>query len=344
MLLTALPTYLPAVVSAQASAQLSDFSLPSFGTSLAIDLTPAYPSPGDTVRLSLHANGIDATGSTIVWRSGGKVLAQGLGTQSVDVTAGALGSETTVTADVSAADGSLFSARATVAPTQLDLLVGSDSYTPPFYRGRALPSAGTTLVMQARARFIRADGSIIPDSDITYTWKEGGEVLGTISGRGRSTGSIPIAHIFGGADIELSAISVDGTRGARTALSVPLIEPLLDLYEDHPLYGILFNRSLGVSAQIAESEMGLVAIPYFASIKSPNDSALAYAWSVNGVPVSANTKTPSSITINADNSTGLADIELQVTHATNYFLDAAGRWSVRFSAGSTSQDPFRAAP
>jgi hypothetical protein len=319
----------------------AQFNPDVFGSNLSIGLSPLYPAPQSLVHLTLNAVGIDLSGSSITWRANGKIIAQGVGYDSADVTAGALGSEIDIEADVTAADGSQYSAQAIVAPTQLDLLVGSDSYTPPFYLGRALPSAGTDLIVQALAHFKRTSGALIPDSDITYTWKQDGEVLGSISGRGKSSAVIPILHLYGGNQITVDAISSDGTRSGETTVAVPLSTPILDLYEDHPLYGILYNQALSGSAQIPETEMTFAAVPYFAQARAVNDSNLSYAWSVNDTRISASAGTPQEITINADNSSGQAALSLEVTHATNYYLDATGNWNLTFSSGPTTLDPFQ---
>lgn len=337
----AFPVYLPAAASAQAGAQ-SGFDLAAFGTSLAIEFAPRYPAQNEPVHLTLRAQGIDLSRSTVVWRAGGKIIAQGAGVDSTDVVSGALGSETAVSAEVTSADGASYSARAIIAPSEVDLLVGSNSYTPPFYRGRALPSAVADIVVAARSSLVRVSGSVIPDSDIIYTWRVDGEVLGSASGRGRSSLVIPITHLFGAGAVEVTAVSSDGTRSVGASVALPLVEPVLVLYQDHPLYGILYQNALGPSARISETEMGFAATPYFARATSPNDPALSYEWTVNDTRVAPNVSSPSSITINAENSTGVAAISLEVTHANDFFMDARGAWSVTLSSGGPAQNPFRA--
>jgi len=313
----------------------------SFGANVAISLSPRYPQPGQSVHLTLNGSGVDLTSSSVVWQADGKIIAQGVGKDSADIVAGKLGSETAVEADVVGSDGQTYSTLVTVAPTQLDLLVGSDSYTPPFYRGRALPSPGTNLIVQALAHFKRADGSLIADGDIVYTWKQDGQVLGTLSGRGKSSARIPIQHLFTGSTLTLDAASVDGTRSGETSVSVPQQSPALELYEDHPLYGILYNNALNTTVAVPENEATFAAVPYFAQAASTDDPALSYVWSVNDARVPRATGSQSELTINADNSTGMASISLELTRAGNFYLDALGKWNVSFSTSQTGgANPF----
>jgi hypothetical protein len=327
------------VLALPAHAQFNTFT---YGTNLSIGLSPQYPGPGDSVHLTALGNGFDIASSAIVWHADGKIIAQGVGTVSADVVAGALGSATDIEVDVAAPDGSVWSAQATIAPTELDLLVSSDSYTPPFYRGRALPSAGTNLIAQALTRFERPDGTLVPDSDITYTWKRDGEVLGTLSGPGKSSAVIPVMHLFTNDVIAVDAVSSDGLLSGEASAIMPSVEPVLDLYEDHPLYGVLYNNALRTPASVSESEMAFAAVPYFAQTGNPNDTDLSYTWRVNDTPVSSSATSPSELTINADNSNGQALIDLEVTRATNFYMDARGLWNVVFPGAASAQDGFHA--
>jgi hypothetical protein len=329
-----------ALVPTLALAQSDGFDPTVFGTNLSIAFSPQYPQPGQTVHLTVQGTGLDLAGSTIVWRKGTTAIAQGMGVTSADITAGGLGSETVVEADVAGADGSIRSAQATIAPTQLDLLIGSDSYTPPFYRGRALPTAGTNIIAQASAKFVRTDGSAIADSDIAYTWKQDGSVLGSLSGRGRSSAVIPVMHLFTPTTIEVDAASTDGSRSGQVFAVIPPVQPVLDLYEDHPLYGILYNLALPSTARITDSEMTFAAAPYFAQAAGANDSGLSYAWRVNGEVIPSSASSPSELTVNAANSTGEAYVELETTHATNFYFDAQGAWDIRLSTNAAQHGAF----
>jgi hypothetical protein len=284
--------------------------------------------------------GVDLANSSVVWHAGGSVIAQGVGSTTATMTAGSLGSETPIEVDIQTPDGTLLTAQATVAPTQLDLLIGSDSYVPPFYQGRALPTAGTDIIAQAMANFVRADGSVIPDSDITYTWKQDSVVLGQISGRGRSSVVIPLMHLYSGNTITVNAQSSDGTRASEAIVVVPLSQASVDLYEDHPLYGVLYNNAVGSSFFVPETEMAFAAIPFFTGARTPNDSALSYTWQVNEQKIPESVSLPSELTINAANSTGQAAVRVEVTHATNFYLDSTGEWNIDFSKAGASQDAF----
>ncbi|MDO8576442.1 MAG: hypothetical protein Q7R90_03945 [bacterium] len=319
----------------------AQFGLSDPGSALSILFTPATPHPGETVTVSVRSSLLDIRGSDILWEANGKKIAQGKDASFASVTAGGLGEETTVAVTVVAQDGTSARAEAVIIPTELDLLVDSDSYTPPFYRGAPRPSAGTTLRLQTFPRFKRGS-TLIPAGELIYTWRRGGEVIGSISGRGRLVAVIPVEHIFGVDLISVEVRSADDRLAQMSSVSVAAQEPVLALYEDHPLYGVLYHRALSNTASVSGAEATFAAIPFFAQARNIYDPALQFDWRVNSAEIPANLKNPGELTINAENSSGVAFIELGVTHATNFFLDAKGAWNVTFSSpwGGTS-DQFR---
>ncbi|MEK7133763.1 MAG: hypothetical protein AAB804_01690 [Patescibacteria group bacterium] len=314
----------------------AQLGLPSIEKAVSIKFEPLHPGPGDTVRLDAHSAVLDLSTSEIAWRANGKTIAQGVGVERVEVNAGSLGKETVIDVFVLTSGGVAASAEAAIIPTELDLLIDADSYVPPFYLGRPHVSAGSTLLLQAVPHFKRPDGTMTKASDVIYTWKKNGEVLGSISGRGRSNARIPIQHLYGTENISIEARTSDNLLSNGSSLSISPIQPVLVLYQDHPLYGVLYHQALGVASSIAESEATFAATPYFAGITGQNDPALTFDWSVNGKTLPQSATRPEAITINADNSSGIAVLRLELTHATNFYMDAKGLWNVTFSTAAVN--------
>ena len=325
-----------------ASSAHAQFGLTDAGNALTIEFSPATPAPGDTVTVSVHSSLIDIQESDVFWEANGKGIAQGKGVGSASVTAGALGVETRIVVTVVMPDGASASTEAIIHPNELDLLIDSDSYTPPFYRGWPRPSAGTNLRLQAIPRFKRGN-SLVPASELIYTWRRNGEVLGKISGRGRVSALIPVEHLFGTDIISVEARSTDNQLSYNSSISISADEPALTLYEDDPLYGILYHRALSPSAFISGAEATFAAVPFFVQTKNVSDPSLRFDWRVNSADIPANPKNPSELTINAENSSGVAFIELDITHATNFYLNAKGTWNVTFSSVSDggTANPFQ---
>ena len=310
-----------------------------------ISITPRNPVPGEYVRLSAVNPLMDLERSDITWYADQKIFAEGRGQVDAGVIAGPVGSETDIVV-IAQSDNASATGETLLRPAEVGIMWESDSYTPPFYKGRALPSAGATLRVQALARLALQDGSSVPENEITYTWKRNGSVIPSVSGKGRAFAIFPSPMLFATDIIEVEAVSADGTRGGSARASISSIEPLLMLYENHPVFGIMYNRALAKTTAAKDTEMTFAAVPYFAQAMSPNDAQFVYKWRINGRNVTADYARPSEITLNSAGSSGEAIIALSLTRARNWYMKAAGAWNVLFPSGTgnaSSADPFNSA-
>ncbi len=309
----------------------AQIGLPGFEHSLSIRMNPLHPSPGDTVSLKVVNIFLDLPKAEIVWRSDGKILAQGRGVDTADIIVGPLGSETVVEVFATTQDGNA-SGRIVIIPTELDLLVDSDAYTPPFYRGRALPSVGTTVHLEARPHFILKGGARIPSSDIIFAWRKNGEIISDLTGRGKKTALIPIQHLYGNDRISVEAYTEDHLFSNAATIALTPKKPVVMLYQDHPLYGVMYHRAIDPVSTFTQNEVTFAAVPYFSQATSANDPSLTLQWKVNGDAIPSSASNPSGITINADNSSGIALLQLHTTHKTNYFFDSENSWNITLSS------------
>ncbi|HVU75470.1 MAG TPA: hypothetical protein VHD38_01360 [Candidatus Paceibacterota bacterium] len=324
-----------------ATPAFAQFTIPGADTALSFSLSPRYPLPNQSVQISLQSFLYDLDASSIIWSEDGKIIAQGDGVKSVTIQAGALGSAHVIEADVNGASGQA-SAQITIAPASVDLLWEADSYVPPFYKGRALPSAGGTVRIAAIPHLIRSNGTAISPADIVFTWKKDGQLLEDISGRGKASAVVDGPTLFGSEAITVDAVSADGSLQAESILRLSDTKPRINLYENHPLFGILFGQALGSSTFIPDNEMTFAAVPYFAPVTSTSDRNLEYAWTVNGQPVATDSDHAEELTVNAASSTGVALLSLSLTHASNFFFGVDGSWQVTLnSRTSTPFNPFQ---
>ncbi len=325
---------LPVLTDAQ------EIDIPGSATALSISMTPEHPAPQSQVRLTLTSPIFNLKSSTITWRVANTVLAQGVGVTSADVTTAGVGESTTVSVSVSSSQGES-SASITIIPSRVSLLWEAQSYTHPFYNGRALPAAGSTIKVLALAQ-LSAGGRILAPDTLTYTWRRNDTVLGSLSGRGKSAVTIPAPMLFGTDVITVVVTSSDGATAGEASLQLQDEQTDLMLYLDHPLFGTLFHRALGSATDIAEVEMTFAAYPLFAPVSNAFDPRLAYAWRVNQAAVASDKSAANELTINAANSSGAALVELTVTHSTNFFFDATGAWRLAFNKSNSSANPFYA--
>jgi len=306
------------------------FAQVNFGgaSALIISAAPAHPTPNSTVELTAESPLLDLADSDIEWSVNGKSAGSG---ETIRVQLGPLGQETDVSVSVSGTSGS-DSAQISLVPSSIDLLWEADSYVPPFYLGRALPGSGSMIRLFAIPHMVQAGSEIAP-SGLQYTWKLNGATLKAQSGIGESSIVVPAAILYGSDTIIVDVVAPSNGLSAEASISIRTGDPYLALYDDSPLFGIMYHQSLSGESNADESETSFAAVPYFAEVSTPNDQSLAYAWTVNGSSVNADPKDPSEITIDAQ-SQGVAQIGLSLSNPSDPFFSAQGSWQVAFSANA----------
>ena len=163
----------------QASAQVE------LGDSLYLSSSSQYPKPNEAITLTIQNPLVELSERIITWKKAGTVVLQGEGETVFRTTAPASGERMDISVTV---EGLAETASLTIAPYSVDLMWESDSNTPGLYRGRHLPSLGSTITLQALPHLIQ-NGAEIAASQLYYTWIQDGTVL--LSGKGRTSITIP---------------------------------------------------------------------------------------------------------------------------------------------------------
>lgn len=160
-----------------------------------------------------------------------------------------------------------------IIATNVTLVWEAQTYTPPFYKGKALLTDGGDVKIYA-----------IPPTtlgnplELGYVWKKDGQVINDASGVGRNF-FIHESSIFGGSPLIVVEVYQDNQKVAVGAVRVPLVKPRVLLYPTLPLAGILFGTGVG---DVSGEEVTIEAYPLFFTATSKNDPALTYRWRVDG--------------------------------------------------------------
>ncbi len=135
-----------------------------------VKLTPENPSPNENTRITLSSYLSNLDNVLISWFVNGKKVSSGIGEKSLSVNAPAALSETTVRALVALPDGEI-EKKVLIRPSVMVLLWQAlDSYVPPFYRGKALPSIGSEIKVVAMPEIKNKTRTVNP-RNMTYAWK-----------------------------------------------------------------------------------------------------------------------------------------------------------------------------
>jgi len=148
---------------------------------LIISTIPLQPQPLQAVQVKVSSYGFDLSQASITWSYNGAPIAAGTGRTSISITAPGNGQVATISVTASGTDFAATTATLLLRPASVDLLwEGIGSYTPPFYKGRALPSTGGVIR-------VTAIPAINAPSGLSYSWSENGSALPDSSGYGKSS-------------------------------------------------------------------------------------------------------------------------------------------------------------
>lgn len=289
-----------------------------FNSGPQIELQPAYPEPYSTARATLNDYSIDASGATISWRINGTVVKAYENQRSVEVAVGALGTPVPVEAILSLPDGSRLTGSKTITPHYLDLIVEPQTRVPAFYRGRALPSTGSTVNVTALV-----DGGAIPRSELTYHWRLNNTSL--LGGAVRAQNQVSFTMPPGGGILEV--VAEHPTQGTVSSKSIQLISslPQIRFYEVSSLYGT-GHRPI-TTLTLTGNSTTVRAEPFHLDLQTFNTPDLA-EWTV-GNSITPGNNNPYEVTLLRQGGVGTSIVGFHVRNLTQLLQGAQGGFSVQ---------------
>lgn len=255
----------------------------AIGDYLDIKVNPKSPGPNEPVRITIESYLSDLQKATMEWSLNGKVVSRGIARTVFNFQNGPSGKPTVVSVTITTNMGKVITKEFSFSPVGVTILWEADTYTPPFYKGKAL------MVPQARVRVAAvpdtASTGTLGAGNLVYTWEKDGTVYTSASGYGKNVfsfvGPIPLTQT----NVRVTVSSMDDTMNSEMRVYVPLSRPLILFYEKHPLLGILYNKPLSTEFSLDKKEFSISAEPYFFSNEDSETPTIKYGWAVNGSSV-----------------------------------------------------------
>jgi hypothetical protein len=157
------------------------------------------------------------------------------------------------------------------------------SYIPPFYKGQPLLGRGGAIHITAVPEFFTSSNKRINPKNLTYNWKMNGESIKDAAGYGKNSVIINnTSYLRESDEISVEVFSnSDGVSGTGSIVIYPN-NLKINIYEDSPTLGILFNQALPDVIENPKREIVMVASPFFLSITNPTSNSLETKWFVDG--------------------------------------------------------------
>jgi len=305
-----------------------------FDPYLSFTVTPPYPGAHETVSVDLVSYGIDLSTSTISWYVDGVKKNSEIGATQLTFITGDIGHKTTVSVSISSPEGVTIQKSLVLSISELDLLwEASDSYTPPFYRGKALPASGATIKVVAFPNMTNATGNKVSDTNLVYTWSINSFKSDVVYQSGYGKNILMISkNIF---DLD-QTVSVDvtvpnSTNHTSTKLFIPTTNPEVLLYEQRPLFGVWYTDMLSDQLRPTSKQVSVIAEPFYFSLPTKNPDTLSYTWAMNGTHIPSDGEHPRIVTFGVpDNTAGTTSVSLSVEHPLSLFQSATRQIAVLF--------------
>lgn len=292
---------------------------------ISVELTPEIPGANQSVTIKLSSYSTDLNRASISWSVGSEEKMSGIGKTKFSTVSGPIGSKTTITATLILSSGDLITKKILLVPSELDILwEGADAYTPPFYRGRALPaSEGLIRLVAVPASKSSATTGFV------YTWKRNDQTQQEASGFGKNSILFRNSYITPKEEMEVTASGLRDGSVATASFIIDTFKPKILFYKDTDSFGIdrahaLNNTGLSFGS---DAYARIVAEPFFFSPNNPRSLDLTYNWKVNGKQIST-PETKNVLFFQKSGSSGSANIDLSITSVSKLFLEATTKLMV----------------
>jgi hypothetical protein len=295
-----------------------------------VEIDPQFPGPRETVSVKLTSYSGNLDRAEVTWTLNGKTVKSGTGGKTFSFKTGAAGEPVTFGVTVESTGIGLFEKTVTINPAQVDILWQTiDSYTPPFYRGKSLPSRMSKIRVVAMPEMKTKLGGTVKPADIIYRWARDGNPMLNSSGYAKNFADFAFDFVSSDATVKVSASATKepGLAAENTAYLLT-VNPKMVFYENKPLKGIDYENALGGSLELKNQEVEIVAEPYY--FTSPDGlSSLSYNWLMNGAPVQ--TANPKTLVLRVgDQDSGSSRVSLDLRHALRFLQRAGGTLDVKF--------------
>lgn len=236
-----------------------------------ITLYPAEPKPGERVTATATSYSMDLNSATITWVYNGTTLSVGTGKNSISFTAPSSSAVATLSVTASGSAGSAQSSLI-IRSASVDVIWEAiDSYTPPFYKGKALAPVG------GRLRAV-AVGSATAPKTLSYSWNYNNSAVPAQSGTNKNSVTIK-TDVLGGNE-SFGVIARSGGFNGSGSIVVPLRNPDVLLYQKSNGF-IDYAKGSSKDVYITTPGVTLRAEPYNFSVTNSLENSLSVGFNLD---------------------------------------------------------------
>jgi len=298
-------------------------------SSIFVNLAPNNPAPYEntTITLSSYAANLDSV--TISWFVNGNSALSGIGKKSFSLTTGAAGVEIKVEARIFLPDGEI-NRNITIRPGVLVLLwQATDSYVPPFYKGKAMPTSEGEIKIVAMPE-TKVAGSVVSSKNMIYQWKKDYTNMQGGSGYGKNFFTFSNDYLDTSNNVSVVASTIDQKYSSEANINVGTTTPKMVFYRNDATLGTIWERALDDTHQIQNDEK-ILAIPYFMSPLDLDRPEFTWSWYINDALVNIGSYPQNLIPLKTvEGTSGISKLRVNIENSDKLFGTASKEINIAF--------------
>ncbi len=258
------------------SAYAQNFGSTIEARDISMNIDPKTPGTNEKITVSLESYIINVNRLRITWFVNGEIVLSGTGETEIQTTTGSQGELTSIEAYIQVDSGTNLRKWIQIAPADLDILWQADTYTPPFYRGKALPTPESFIKIVGLPN-LKNEGAQSQEKKIVFNWTQNNTNLPDSSGFGENPLVIRNDFLTREEIIDLKVVHRDGLTTAEASVAINIVDPEVVLYKQ----GVGLRNANTLTPATNNQDLVLRAEPYFFSAKRELLGLLNFDWIVN---------------------------------------------------------------
>ena len=243
---------------------------------IVLGINPEYPKQNENVTASVSTFTTDLSNARISWIVNGETVLEGVGKKTFSFKVGSSDFQTTLEVKIETINGSVINKKLIIAPSDVDLLwQSSNTYVPPFYKGKALASIEGAVKIVALPSTQNFSG-------LTYKWKQDGKSKTDSSGYEKNYFTYTNSYLEDSNTVEVAVSDIFGNSVGTNKISISPGNPKIIFYRKDQSLGTRWENALTDGFSINTAGDMIVAEPYFFSNKDLNSSGYTFNWYLNG--------------------------------------------------------------
>ena len=290
---------------------------------ISLSINPKQPGPNETVYATLASYAVDLNKTLITWSVNGQAYTQNVGQKTFSFKTTESGTQTVLSIQIDAVDGSSVSKQLVINPATIDILWEAvDSYTPPFYKGKALIPAESAVKVVALLNSNISNGAV-------YNWKLDDKAKTDSSGYGKNYYYFQKTYLDRVNNIEVNAVNILGNSIGSGKILIGNWNPKIVFYKKDSNLGTRWEQALEDNFLIKPDGETIVFEPYFITPKNINSSSLKTNWTLGSSPI-ATPDIKNELNIKPESTGGSSKIQIDIENINKMFLKISKKINVSF--------------